>query len=278
MLIILLSAVLISFSKSEFEFDSETLDLGDSIQVDMLQILTLKKPDDCTKTSKLGDKLFVKYAAFLLETGNQLANIYESQEPYNFRIGEGKVLKGWDQGLLGMCKGERRKLFIPSELGFGEQGIDDLIPPNASLMYIVDLIDIKDKPKSGRMDAMERAVNKAHSEGRKEFKRMATGELMNDGGRYIRNATQNFPNQRQDYMLNNPAMLMQRLIESNNDELGKILQEIAGQCAGSQETCEMLAREGLIPKIVEIHNRKESNFELKFMCQNVLSAMKKGNN
>lgn len=52
-------------------------------------------------------------------------------------------------------------------------------------MYIVDLLVLKDKPKSGRLDPMERAVNKAHTEGRKEFKRMATGDLMSDGGRYI---------------------------------------------------------------------------------------------
>ncbi|KAA6359187.1 MAG: putative FK506-binding protein 2 [Streblomastix strix] len=185
MLIILLYEVVISFSQDQFEFDSETLDLGNSIQVNKLQILTLKIPDECTNKSKLGDKLFVKYAAFLLQTGEQLANIYESQESFSFRIGKGKVLKGWDQGLLEMCKGERRKLFIPPELGFGALGLGDLIPPNASLMYIVDLIDIKDQPKSGRLNPMERVVNKAHSERRKQFKRLTTEEHVPYSGRFV---------------------------------------------------------------------------------------------
>lgn len=56
-----------------------------------------------------------------------------------------KVIKGWDQGLLGMCVGEKRRLVIPPELGYGESGAGDKIPPNAVLIFETELIKIESK-------------------------------------------------------------------------------------------------------------------------------------
>lgn len=69
------------------------------------------------------------------------------REPISFELGVGRVIKGWDQGVLGMCVGERRKLTIPSHLGYGKRGAGGVIPPDAELTFTVELVGIAGEPK-----------------------------------------------------------------------------------------------------------------------------------
>ena len=70
---------------------------------------------------------------------------YGRNEPFKFQLGVGQVIRGWDEGLQ-MCPGEKRKLIIPSHLGYGDSGAGDRIPPKATLVFEVECISIDDGP------------------------------------------------------------------------------------------------------------------------------------
>lgn len=91
---------------------------------------------------KNGDTISVHYAG-KLENGTKFDSSLDRGTPFTFTIGKGMVIKGWDQGLLGMKVGEKRILTIPSDLGYGSRGAAGVIPPNATLIFDVELISIK---------------------------------------------------------------------------------------------------------------------------------------
>lgn len=72
----------------------------------------------------------------------------DREQPFTFQLGVGQVIKGWDQGLTGMCVGEKRKLTIPPSLGYGDRGAGSVIPGGATLLFEVELINIGDSPPS----------------------------------------------------------------------------------------------------------------------------------
>lgn len=78
-----------------------------------------------------------------LDDGTEFDSSIPRGNPLTFTLGSGQVIKGWDQGLLGMCEGEQRKLVIPPELAYGEAGAPPKIPKSATLTFHVDLVKIE---------------------------------------------------------------------------------------------------------------------------------------
>ena len=94
------------------------------------------------KRAENGNKVVVNYVGNLLD-GTEFDNSYKRGEPFSFTLGAGQVIKGWDRGVLGMSEGGKRRLTIPPELGYGERGAGDLIPPNAMLIFEVELLSVE---------------------------------------------------------------------------------------------------------------------------------------
>ncbi len=105
-----------------------------------LQYVIVSETDDA-KPNK-GDNVSVHYTG-MLEDGTVFDSSYERKEPISFPVGMGRVIKGWDEGILLLNKGEKAVLFIPSELGYGSRGAGGVIPPNANLVFEVELVDIQ---------------------------------------------------------------------------------------------------------------------------------------
>jgi len=92
--------------------------------------------------SKKGDTLTVNYTGTLIDGTKFDSSLNPGREPFVFTVGAGQVIQGWDQGLIGMKQGEQRKLTIPPEMGYGASGAGGIIPPNATLIFVVDLLEI----------------------------------------------------------------------------------------------------------------------------------------
>ncbi|OGE33554.1 peptidylprolyl isomerase [Candidatus Daviesbacteria bacterium RIFCSPLOWO2_02_FULL_41_8] len=91
---------------------------------------------------KSGDIITIHYSGTLLN-GTKFDSSYDRGQPFQTQIGVGQVIKGWDQGLIGMKVGGKRKLTIPPDLAYGERGAGAVIPPNATLIFDLELLDIK---------------------------------------------------------------------------------------------------------------------------------------
>ncbi|MDH4080689.1 MAG: FKBP-type peptidyl-prolyl cis-trans isomerase [Nitrospira sp.] len=89
-----------------------------------------------------GKNVSVHYTGWL-ENGKKFDSSVDRGQPFSFPLGAGRVIKGWDEGVQGMKVGGKRKLTIPSDLGYGSRGAGGVIPPNATLIFDVELLGVK---------------------------------------------------------------------------------------------------------------------------------------
>lgn len=120
---------------------SMTQDQPSANTVSELKIETTKEGTG-DRVVKSGDTISVHYTGRLTD-GTKFDSSVDRGTPFTFTIGAGQVIKGWDEGLLGMKVGEKRTLTIPADKGYGATGAGGVIPPNATLIFDTELVSIK---------------------------------------------------------------------------------------------------------------------------------------
>lgn len=98
------------------------------------------------KVAETGKRVQVHYTGWLNEggkKGRKFDSSLDRGKPFVFPLGQGMVIRGWDEGVQGMKVGEKRTLYIPSALGYGARGAGAVIPPNADLIFDVELLDVE---------------------------------------------------------------------------------------------------------------------------------------
>jgi len=111
-----------------------------------LKIEVQSRPPVCTRKTKTGDTIKIHYTGKL--KNGQVFDSSLNREPIQFQLGANQVIPGWEQGLLGMCEGEKRKITIPPSMGYGERGYPPVIPGGATLEFLTELISFGEAPKT----------------------------------------------------------------------------------------------------------------------------------
>jgi peptidylprolyl isomerase len=107
------------------------------------QLVTKDLEEGSGPAAKAGDTVLVNYVGVNYKTGEEFDSSWSRGEPFPFTLGSGEVIPGWEQGVEGMKVGDRRELIIPPELGYGPAGAPPAIPPNETLIFVIDLEGIE---------------------------------------------------------------------------------------------------------------------------------------
>ena len=132
-LIMAVAFTLVSFAGKEIAVTNSGLNYKD------LKIGT----GSAAKVGKIAVIHFVGWLSDNGKKGKEFFNSYDRGKPVSFKLGTKKVLQGWNAGVAGMKVGGKRRLMIPSELGYGAKGVDDVVPPNSDLIFDVELLEVK---------------------------------------------------------------------------------------------------------------------------------------
>jgi peptidylprolyl isomerase len=117
------------------------IDFPDGPPPTELEVTDVTEGDGAEATA--GSTVSVHYVGVAHSTGEQFDASYDRGSPLQFRLGVGQVISGWDTGVQGMKVGGRRKLVIPPHLAYGDRGAGGVIQPGESLIFVVDLVDVR---------------------------------------------------------------------------------------------------------------------------------------
>jgi peptidylprolyl isomerase len=130
-----------SFGQRDFDRQKPEIDFPEGDVPTELVITDLIEGDGAE--AKAGDTVSTHYVGVAWSTGEEFDASWGRGAPLDFRVGVGQVIQGWDQGLLGMKVGGRRRLEIPSALAYGSRGAGGAIGPNEALIFVVDLVGVR---------------------------------------------------------------------------------------------------------------------------------------
>ncbi len=121
--------------------DKPEIDFPEGPPPTNLEITDLTEGDGAVATS--GRSVSVHYVGVAHSSGEEFDASYNRGDPLDFRLGVGQVIAGWDQGVQGMKVGGRRRLVIPPDLAYGDRGAGGAIAPGETLIFVVDLVDVR---------------------------------------------------------------------------------------------------------------------------------------
>ena len=149
--LVVISFMSIGFAQMEAETVAETPIETEMSEGEVMEILWITTDEGLRyriiqegngEVAKNGDQVFVHYTGTLTD-GTKFDSSHDRNQPFDFPLGSGRVIKGWDIGVAGMKIGEIRELYIPSDLAYGARGAGALIQPNTDLLFTVELLELK---------------------------------------------------------------------------------------------------------------------------------------